>query len=211
MIDSSKESRGRAEAPVPALSLAAAAGRKCALRERGGKRERERGGRASSAPQQSLSAERGGGGTGGGVSSPDGGILLQDEDDNKRRRSRRRRVGVEVGGRRDQRLRRRKEGFFLFFFPECNRRNSPLFLSSPSAHPCLASTSPPPSILRLQSGLWRLSRRLTSVLGVLSLSLSLHVWVCSLAPAFPSFFSLLLFFLFFFLVNVLDVRASGRC
>lgn len=125
--------------------------------------------------------------------------------------------GSEVGGRRDQRLRRRKEGFspslfssrsatgetLLFFCPP--RRLVPLFLLH--LHPlCLCPSLHHPSIFS-RGWSWRLRRKLTSVLGC-SLSLCLHVWVCSLAPAFLILLSSSFLFFFWWMFWMWE-RAAG--
>ncbi len=143
-------------------------------------------------------------------------------------REEKKKSGSEVGGRRDQHLRRRKEGFSLFFvfFSQSATGETLLFFSPPyqlpplfllhlhpphlcpSLHPPSilprSSLHPPsilpPSSLHLQSGwLWRLRRKLTSVLGCsLSLSLSLSLSACVGVLARPSLPLLLFFFFSFF-------------
>lgn len=93
--------------------------------------------------------------------------------------------GSEVGGRRDQERCEEEEGGILS--PHQSATGEPPFsaffllisLSCASTSALRPSVCPP-------SGSWR---KLTSVLGVLSLSPCLPVWVCSLAqpPCFSSF------------------------
>lgn len=99
--------------------------------------------------------------------------------------------GSEVGGRRDQERCEEEEGgilspqsatgepFFLLISLSCASTSA----LRPSVRPSVCPSVRPPS------GSWR---KLTSVLGVLSLSPCLPVWVCSLAQ--PPCFSSLFFF-----------------
>lgn len=92
--------------------------------------------------------------------------------------------GSEVGGRRDQERCEEEEGGILSLHQSATGEPpfSAFFLLISLS---CASTSVRPSV-RPPSGSWR---KLTSVLGVLSLSPCLPVWVCSLAqpPCFSSF------------------------